>query len=642
MHITRFSVFTLAAASVIWFTGCQIPKESPPSMTTYVQIRKIDHRYWFVRGNERFLSLGVDVVAAQDQTQAKDGRRYNVLPKYHNDVAAWARDAEARLKSWNFTTVAAWSHEYLYEHTPMYHTRVVWFGPWGQNDSRLIDVFSESYAQDIEKTAREQVAPQATNEYLIGYFVNNELPWYGERGWPTSPNISLLSRYMELPETAAGKSQAVEFLRTFYSNRIDELKAEWEVDADSFDELKAARQILPIVYPSRKAVIAWSGVVAEQYYKLCAEAIRRHDSNHLILGSRFAERAYEPVMKACGKYADAISVNHYRKTGIFDTNQVGAIFALTGKPVMITEFSWRAMENSSGCPNSKGADVTVATQEDRTRAFRSYSGAVLSQPYMLGYDWFMYHDQPPTGRFDGEDCNYGLVDIYDRPYSNLLAAITEINGQANAIHEQSSVPLPAYDPLVLADYREISVRGIEKPLPHPIVFADAESPTFIWGDLAQGASIEVEPTDQSSLRLDVKPGSGWGCGITFNPLSALASNPDGSANLLGATQVVVEILAPDGVRMAVGLNESGNGPIESQTFRGFGFADGESYATAPATLTNGWNQTIFRLQVMETSTGYGNQRGNKVVDLDALASIHLFFPSGQKPFVAELKSIRVE
>ncbi|MFH0878626.1 MAG: hypothetical protein V2A34_02830 [Lentisphaerota bacterium] len=643
-RLTRyaFCLSILAASASMLLTSCQIPKEAVKAMPKYVRVEKQDGRYWFVRGGDRFVSLGINVVQPSDSTQPADGRIYNVLPNYSNNVAAWAQDAVARLKTWRFTTVGAWSHEHLYTQAPVYHTRIVNFGEWGNNDSRLIDVFSETYAAALDRAAVKEVAPHATNEYLIGYFANNELPWYGERGWPTSADVSLLSRYMLLPEKGAGKVRLIEFLRDYYTNSIDALKNEWETEAASFDDLAKKRRMAAKVPQAKKVFVQWSGLVAEQYFKLCAEMIKKYDTNHLFLGSRFAERAQEPVMAACGKYADVVSLNHYRRTGIPDILQIGTISALAGKPVMITEFSFRAMENSSGCPNSKGADVTVQTQADRARAFRNYATTVLAQPYIMGYDWFMYHDQPPSGRFDGEDSNYGLLDIHDQPYTELLNAITEINGRAIELHAQSAQAAPAYNPLVLCDYRDITLAGADQPLKSPIVFSDATSGYDLWGDFKAGSSVEVEPTGENTLLIKVNPGSGWGCGITFKPVDSLAPQEDGSVNLLGGSKVLVSIKAPDGSRIGLGFNESGTGPMESQTFAGFGQADGEAYTHPDRTVSNGTDPLAFRLLDMQPGAQYGNQRGNKRIDTDAIKSINLFFPGGQKPFEAEFKTIQIE
>jgi hypothetical protein len=520
----------------------------------------------------------------------------------------------------------------------VYHTRVLWLGPWGQHDSRLIDVFSDSYAADVDRTCAKEVAPHATNEYLIGYFINNELPWYGERGWPTSPNVSMITRYMRLPAKAPGKARLVELLKSRYSNDFAAFTANWEVTASSFDDLAGARQIAPKNRQAKKDAVAWSGVVADQYFKLCTETIRRHDPNHLLLGARFAERAQEPVMAACGKYCDVVSVNHYRKTGIFDSRQVGAIAALAGKPVMITEYSWRALENSSGCPSTKGADVTVKTQQDRADCFRRYAKEALAQPFILGMDWFCYHDQPPAGRFDGENSNYGLVDITDQFYTTLLGAITEINAQAGQIHELSNVPMPAYESNVLADYKEITLP--DAPAPAPTVFADATSPVEPWGDFANGAEIASEADPAGGLVLRGKP-VGWGCGVTYQGAANLPKNPDGSVNLLGARRVVVVLDAPAGFKFSAGVDESGIGPTDSQTFAGHNGADGELYNHGEIAATGGKTEYVFEMANMETGPNYGNQRGNYTVDTGAIKAIHLFFPN-QENFEVRLDSIRIE
>ncbi len=639
-YVRRGLAWAAAAAALAVVAGCQMIKPMKP-VSKYVTVQKIDGRYWFVRGNEKFLALGVNVVQPADSSKPARGGVYNVLSKYSGNTNAWAKDAEARLRSWNFNTVAGWGSDDLYEHAPMYHTRVVWFGPWGSRDSRLIDVFSESYAADVDKTAREQVAPHASNEYLIGWFLNNEMPWYGDRGWPTTPTVSLLSRYMHLPEKAPGKVQLVAFLKRVYSNDFAAFSANWDTKATSFDDLAKQRQILPKQRVAARDTVAWSGVVAEQYFKLCHETLRRYDPNHLFLGIRFAERAQEPVMAACGKYADVVSVNHYRKTGCFDARQVGAISALAGKPVMITEFSFRAMENSSGCPNSRGADVTVKTQQDRADRFRTYATNALAQPFLVGYDWFMYHDQPPGGRFDGEDSNYGLVDIHDNPYTTLLAAITEVNGRAAQIHEQSATPLPAYDPSVLADYRDITVPGLDRPLAAPVVFVDSTSTFETWGDFPGGAKLAGVVTG-GVVRVTGSTARGWGAGITFQPRQGLPKNPDGSVNVYGARRIVVKMTTREGVKFSIGFQESGHGPTDAQTFRGYGNADGESYTHADVQTKHATTEYAIELRGMDQATGYGNQRGNSTVDTDAAAQIHVFFPGGQSDLVVDIESIRVE
>ncbi|MBN1270583.1 MAG: hypothetical protein JXB04_13415 [Kiritimatiellae bacterium] len=636
--LRRWGSAALLLPAAVILSGCRTPGKGPEPMPTgFVTIQKIDGRYWFMHDGKPFIERGVNVVGSIYDTRQKGGRHYNALALYDGVTAAWAGDTLKRLRDWHFNTVAAWSDEYLYTNSSLYHTRVIPFGPWGQGrDNRLMDVFSEKYAQEIDDVAARHVAPHAQNPYLIGYFANNELPFYGRRGWPTDPNVSLLTRYMNLPEGSPSKIRAVEFLRGHYSNDFAAFTSDWETDVSSFDELLRLRRLRPRSPRARQPVARWAGIVAEEYYRLTSEAIRRHDPNHLFLGSRFAYRAQESVMAACGKYADVISVNLYRKTGTFDTNVAGAIAALTGKPIMITEFSWSAMENSSGCANTTGADVAVPTQRDRAECFRRYTTAALEQPYIVGYDWFCYADQSPDGRFDGENCNYGLVDIHDQPYTVLLDAIRDINGRAETLHSAGAPRAPIYDPTILADYREVQVRGIETPLSAPVLWADGENDIYVYGDDARGGGIDIGAAG-ATRTLTVRTGQGWGCGFTANAKTSI--HPDGSADVSGATRIVVRFRSSQPFRFNAGLNESGHGIPWGQTYDGHGHADGEAYSHMIIQGQEGLHEYEFPLADMEINPNYGNQRGNMTIDTDALASIGFYFPGGQGDFELELESI---
>src|SRR5262249_49071107 len=57
------------------------------------------------------------------------------------------------------------------------------------------------------------------------------------------------------------------------------------------------------------------------------------------------------------------------------------------------------------------------------------------KPDVVGAHWFQFYDHPPGGRVgDGEDYDFGLVDVQDRPYDELLAALAEANRAAPSIH----------------------------------------------------------------------------------------------------------------------------------------------------------------------------------------------------------------
>jgi hypothetical protein len=207
VHLTALVLLVLPLA------GCTLPEATPPSAPAappsaapvFIRTALLDGRWWFVQGSNRFLSLGVNAVVPRDWSTPPDGRVYNVVARYNADFDAWAEAVDQRLRGWNFNSAGAWSHEAIYQHTTLLHTRVLGLGAWGEEDARLLDVFSPAYAEDLDRTARTEVAPHAREERLIGYFINNELPWYGERGWPTTPKITLLTRYLRLSEASPGR-----------------------------------------------------------------------------------------------------------------------------------------------------------------------------------------------------------------------------------------------------------------------------------------------------------------------------------------------------------------------------------------------------------------------------------------------------
>ena len=112
------------------------------------------------------------------------------------------------------------------------------------------------------------------------------------------------------------------------------------------------------------------------------------------------------------------------------------------KPLLVTEYSWRARENTSGNPNSGGAGAVVETQAQRGENYQKYIEDLLSYPMVVGAHWFEFADQSPEGRFDGENSNYGVVDIRHRPYIELLDSMKQTNSDSNRFMPRSDRQAP--------------------------------------------------------------------------------------------------------------------------------------------------------------------------------------------------------
>jgi hypothetical protein len=366
--------------------------------TGYFHTQQINGRWWLVtpEGNA-FFSKGVDNV---NYTPESDNS-----PKAPADPAAWAKATSRQLKEWNFNTAGAWSTSQLYT-TGIVYAPIVSMAAAVQRDVWLkggvVDFFSPEFRDAADRSAERMCAPRAKDPWLLGYFTDNELRW--GRDWRSGE--SLLEGYLKMAETSAGFRKATEFV-----------KSAGHAGAPPSDDDKSA----------------FLELVAAEYGRVTREAIRRHDPNHLILGCRFANYPGDTVIKGVGPYFDIVSFHSYNATAPVDRLQ--QITKITGKPTMVTEFSFKAMD--SGLPNTKGAAKPVATQEDRANGFAGYVEALAALPNVVGFHWFEYRDEPKEGRrLDGENSNYGLVRIDFTPWETLTQRMQQVNARLEALHAQ--------------------------------------------------------------------------------------------------------------------------------------------------------------------------------------------------------------
>jgi hypothetical protein len=274
---------------------------------------------------------------------------------------------------------------------------------------------------------------------LLGYFTDNELRWGRDH---RAIARELLDDYLNWPPGAPGKQAAVSFLEGRYGGRIEAFNAAWGTSFASFAELLAAEKAPQTgdgttILADKRAFLA---LLAERYFQVTTAAIRAADPNHLILGCR-AMSLVTPseVARAAGRYVDVMSVNSYVYAEGF-VELADALFgpvlppadflaqfaAESGKPLLVSEFGFRAAD--AGMPNSWPPVYPVyPTQLERAAAFEGYVREGFGKPYVVGLHWFQYTDQPREGRFyDGEDNSFGLVDLKDDPYPDLVHRVRDV------------------------------------------------------------------------------------------------------------------------------------------------------------------------------------------------------------------------
>lgn len=405
--------------------------------TGFYRLEAVDGLWWLVTPDgEPFLSKGVNHVSFHGDHAPELGYSpyEQAVSQQYGDKKRWAVAATNRLREWGFNTIGAWSNDVTYTHglayTPVLNIAARAGGDWQYGV--FPDVFAPHFAQVAEQIAAESCAPRCDDPHLLGYFTDNELRW----GPDWRSDHTLLVDFWEMPPNKPGRAAAVAFVRGFYGDDLARFNAAWGTDYPSWERLSAVgrwSQLVPeSAQPDDLAALTDGFVreVAAQYFRVCHDAIRRYDPHHLIIGCRFAGYASRMVIESMQDYVDVVSYNNYDDLPPVD--RLYEIHDWTGKPLLLTEFSFKAVD--SGLPNTRGAGTPLPTQQDRADHYARYVQALVDLPYMVGYHWFKYADQPAAGRFDGENSNYGLVRLDDTPYTTLTARMQAVNATLDGLH----------------------------------------------------------------------------------------------------------------------------------------------------------------------------------------------------------------
>lgn len=376
------------------------------------------------------------VLPAQRGRQYDHGRDFdfyaaNLQRKYGADyLPIWRRTTLERLRAWGFNTIGNWSEPRLLERREMpYVVPIHTYGTFGRVSSgsdwwgKMPDPFDPAFAAVVDEVVAKAASSHRHDPYLIGYFVDNELAW--GLGQATDPRLhyGLAVEVLKLGTASPAKRAFIGQLVEKYRD-VENLAAAWAISASSWRELGEAGLTLSSSVLTKPAVTAdlraFTALFAETYFRITAQAIRRHDPDHLYLGSRFQARTPEAVA-ACAKYCDVVSFNVYRADL---SGEEWIRFHALGKPALIGEFQFGSTDTGLFWPGL----FDVAAEEQRGPAYAGYLRSALANQDIVGVHWFQYVDEPLTGRLlDAENGHMGFVSVADVPYAGLVSAAREAN-----------------------------------------------------------------------------------------------------------------------------------------------------------------------------------------------------------------------
>ena len=412
------------------------------ALAGFFSVEKTPEGRWWVKDAEgkRTIIRGVDWVIYRGHRCEADGTRHHYREwndAHYASPAVWEKETLARLKDWGFNMLGTGADATL-RHRGLAHAWEINFGnkfgtrdDWnderwitpqeGRPCSALPNVFHPDFAAHCERMAQEVCAPMKNDRDLLGYFLDNELRWWGTGpwGWYTGVYTAVTNK----PAAHSARKALAAFERAH-----PELKGE---------ELQRG----------------FLGHLAETYFRVTTAAVRKADPNHMILGCRFAGigGADKVVWEAAGRYSDILTFNIYPEAdldrnvmrwsdGRLMTDDIAKVYGWAKRPVLITEWSFPALD--AGLPSTNGAGQRFLTQKERAAATELCAKTFLSLPYLVGYDYFMWVDEPFNGisKAFPENSNYGLVSEKGVPYPEITDMFRRLHAEVEKWHD---APPPA-------------------------------------------------------------------------------------------------------------------------------------------------------------------------------------------------------
>jgi len=346
---------------------------------------------------------------------------WNVLRKW-GSLDRWREISFRRLQTWGMNTLGNWAHETVLATTPIPYTRALRSNTGAAprlGDSRLPDVFDPVWLAHLD-TLFARCGQWQADSLLLGYFVDNEMPWGDLRLLEQATDDNYLRIYWH------------EMLQEAYGS-LDSLNQAWGTTFTMWEEAAYLSDDFPDRPAFQAMVRRLEAAYVEEYFSGIAITLKRWDRHHLYLGCRFT-RALKPpyVIAAAGRWCDVLSVNVYSYEPIReDMNQWHLLSG--GLPMLIGEHHVTLESPRQFPPNFRIFDAA-----GRRTYYENYVRTWASLPYAVGCHWYQYKDQPLTGRGDaGEQRLVGLVDITDQPYDHLIEAIRVAAAQLYDWHAEA-------------------------------------------------------------------------------------------------------------------------------------------------------------------------------------------------------------
>lgn len=354
----------------------------------------------------------------QDDTEYCCFYTVNLIRKYGEGWSEKAADrALRRMQAWGLQG-GKWGCGVPLSRTPVLHH-------WGVPDlAGHCDVFDPAVRDKLRAVLGEQITPHRRDPRIVGWSFGNEYDELIKR--------DEIGKILALPPATPARRALIAYaLQKLYGGKLPDLCAAWQVQATDAAALQATAPRLPEADAEKLRLF-----YEARYHECIYQTIKELDPDHLYLGFWIVPGWWESPedWAATTPYCDVIGYDRYARQ--FSDERLEGLLAQAGKPVLCGEFSlpsWYEGKRGFGRYGTWSRD-----EEEAATLYEGWVRDAARNRYCVGLTWFIYHDQPLTGRGPGrgealvygEHYAFGLVNDQDRVKWPLVRAVREANLKA--------------------------------------------------------------------------------------------------------------------------------------------------------------------------------------------------------------------
>ena len=381
--------------------------------TGFFRTELIDGRWWIIDPEGyKYIYNGIAYVVYNHSTKT------DKFEAKYGDIKGWASAIPDELRSYGFNGCGTTSQYQILldditpDTIPLPQlVREFSFALGYSKDyleTNMLDVFDPDFETYADALAKKYIAPYKDNPYILGWCTDNE---------PIAADNMLIA-YLTCDPTIKGNEYS-------YYTAWEWLKSRHGDGATTADITDKDRN-------------DWVEFVYDRYMRVCFDAIRKYDANHMIMGPKL-DKPHQGSFRGLQNYVDVVLYDYYGNAWTADMPQVDQWYRWVGKPLINAEWYVKGMDactSESELTNQAGVGWTVETQKERGDYYQSFVLSMLESKVFVGWHWYRYMDNDPrykNNHYSNIDSNKGIVDRNYEYQEEFLSYMKTMNDNVPAI-----------------------------------------------------------------------------------------------------------------------------------------------------------------------------------------------------------------